>query len=219
MPDPGNNPYVSAGGGGVATAGGVTTPVTEKLTAAQRSKIRRLSAPRELAPDEEAGELNIVPFLDIITNVLMFVLASISVTFTVSLMADAPKQGRGGVKANVVEESLNLTVFITTDGYVIKGRAATIAEGCSGIGSGKPTVPRVAAGATESSDGKRYDAEGLRKCVRKLKDEVPNADAEQQVMVTANPNVPFQEIVRVMDAVRSDDKGDLFPNVVFTVLK
>jgi hypothetical protein len=38
-------------------------------------------------------------------------------------------------------------------------------------------------------------------------------------MVTANPNVPFQEIVRVMDAVRKDEKGELFPNVVFTVLK
>ena len=47
----------------------------EKLSAAQRSKIRRLSQPKELAADEEGGELNIVPFLDIITNVLMFVLA------------------------------------------------------------------------------------------------------------------------------------------------
>ena len=49
----------------------------EKLSAAQRSKIRRLSAPKELAPDEEGGELNIVPFLDIVTNVLMFVLATV----------------------------------------------------------------------------------------------------------------------------------------------
>ena len=194
------------------------TSAPEKLTAAQRSRIRRLSAPRELAPDEEAGELNIVPFLDIITNVLMFVLASITVSFTVSLMADAPKQGGGGV-AKAQEESLNLTVIIASDGYFIKGRAASIAEGCTGIGSGRPTMPRVSAAPTESFDGKKYDLIALQKCARKLKEEVPNADAEQQVMVTANPNVPFQEIVRVMDAVRKDDKGELFPNVVFTVLK
>ena len=56
----------------------------EKLSAAQRSKIRRLSQPKELSPDEEGGELNIVPFLDIIMNVLMFVLATVSVTFTSS---------------------------------------------------------------------------------------------------------------------------------------
>lgn len=217
MADPGNNPYVSVGGG-VATAGGVTTPPTEKLTAAQRSRIRRLSAPHELAPDEEAGELNIVPFLDIITNVLMFVLASITVSFTVSLMADAPKQGKGGV-AKIQEESLNLTVIIASDGYFIKGRAASIAEGCQGIGGGKPTVPRIPAQQSESFDGKKYDVVALQKCARKLKEEVPNAEAEQQVMVTANPNVPFQEIIRVMDAVRKDEKGELFPNVVFTVLK
>jgi biopolymer transport protein TolR len=219
MPDHFNNPNVNVGGG-VATAGGVTTPKTEKLTAAQRSKIRRLATPREIAPDEEAGELNIVPFLDIITNVLMFVLASISVTFTVSLIADAPRQGKGGVAANIKDESLNLTILIVTDGYTIKGRGATIAEGCQGIGAGKPTVPRIAAQPGETMEsGQKYDTIGLQKCARKLKDEVPNADMEQQVMVTANPNVPFQEIVRVMDAVRRDEKGDLFPNVVFTVLK
>lgn len=214
--DPGNNPYVQAGAVGVGQAPPLNP---DKLTAAQRSKIRRLSAPRELAPDEEAGELNIVPFLDIITNVLMFVLASITVTFTVSLMADAPKQGKGGVKATPTEESLNLTVIIASDGYFIKGKAASIAPGCQGIGGGAPTIPRISATQAESFDGKKYDTVGLQKCARKLKDEVPGAEGETQVMVTANPNVPFQEIVRVMDTVRKDEKGELFPNVVFTVLK
>jgi len=53
-----------------------------ELTTAQRSKIRRLSQPKELTPDEEGGELNIVPFLDIIMNILIFVLATVAVTFT-----------------------------------------------------------------------------------------------------------------------------------------
>lgn len=61
-----------------------------ELTAAQRSKIRRLSQPRELSPDEEGGELNIVPFLDIIMNVLIFVLATIAVTFTASIETTPP---------------------------------------------------------------------------------------------------------------------------------
>jgi biopolymer transport protein TolR len=191
----------------------------EKMSAAQRSKIRRLSAPKHVDAADEAGELNIVPFLDIITNVLMFVLASITVSFTVTLDADAPKGGGKGVRAAVAEESLNLTVIIASDGYFIKGKAASIAPGCAGIGGGAPTVPRVSATQDESSDGKKYDTLGLQRCARKLKEEVPNAAEERQVMVTANPNVPFQEIVRVMDAVRLDDKGELFPNVVFTVLK
>jgi biopolymer transport protein TolR len=56
-----------------------------KLSAAQRSKIRRLSQPKELAPDEEGGELNIVPFLDIVVNILIFVLSTVAVTFTATI--------------------------------------------------------------------------------------------------------------------------------------
>ena len=197
----------------------------EKLTAAQRSRIRRLSAPRELAPDEEAGELNIIPFLDIITNVLMFVLASVTVSFTVTLDADAPKGGKG-IKGTVTgDESLNLTVLILDQGYYVKGRSASLAAGCVSTCQGNcgATVPRVAAGPDESADGKKYDGPGLTECVRKLKSQLendaPQLAAERQVMITANPNVPFQEVVRAMDALRKDDKGELYPDVVFTVLK
>ena len=197
-----------------------------KLSAAQRSKIRRLAAPKDAEEGEEAGELNIVPFLDIITNVMMFVLASITVSFTVTIDADAPKGGARGVKAQTQEESLNLTVLILTDGYYVKGRAASIAPGCQSActASCKATVPRInASDPSDSSDGQVYDGVGLTKCVRTLKDKLeqdaPQLAAETQVMISANPNVPFQEIVRAMDALRKDDKGDLFPEVVFTVLK
>ncbi|GAC1353378.1 MAG: hypothetical protein NVSMB47_05310 [Polyangiales bacterium] len=200
-------------------------PNADKLTAAQRSKIRRLSAPREIPADEEAGELNIIPFLDIITNVLMFVLASVTVSFTVTLDADAPKGGARGVKAATQEESLNLTVLILEKGYFVKGRAASIAPGCQTACTSNcaATVPRVTAESAESLDGQKYDAASLTKCVRTLKDrlevDAPLLAAETQVMISANPNVPFQEVVRAMDALRKDDKGDLFPEVVFTVLK
>jgi hypothetical protein len=47
---------------------------TDRLSTAQVGKIRRLSQPRELAPDEEGGELNIVPFLNIIVNILCHII-------------------------------------------------------------------------------------------------------------------------------------------------
>ena len=212
------NPYA---GQGQAASGG-----SDKLSAAQRSKIRRLAAPKEAEEGEEAGELNIVPFLDIITNVMMFVLASITVSFTVTIDADAPKGGARGVKAQTQEESLNLTVLILEKGYFVKGRAASIAPGCQAACTSNcdATVPRAnATDPNDSADGKVYDGAGLTKCVRTLKDrleqDAPQLAAETQVMISANPNVPFQEIVRAMDALRKDDKGDLFPEVVFTVLK
>ena len=90
------------------------------LTVAQRSKIRRLSQPRELSPDEEGGELNIVPFLDIIVNILIFVLATVAVTFTASIETTPPAAQGRGVRSEIPSEALNLTVFIINDGFSLK---------------------------------------------------------------------------------------------------
>src|SRR5208282_6874988 len=93
----------------------------EKLSAAQRSRIRRLSAPKELAPDEEGGELNIVPFLDIVTNVLMFVLATVSVTFTATIDTFPPRAGGSGARPPSTP-TLGLTVLIVGEGISLKAQ-------------------------------------------------------------------------------------------------
>src|ERR1700723_3620739 len=101
----------------------------EKLSAAQRSKIRRLSQPKELAVDEEGGELNIVPFLDIIMNVLMFVLATVAVTYTATLDTSPPRAGGAGAKPPT-KPTLGLTVFIAGDGFGVKASGGNVAPGC-----------------------------------------------------------------------------------------
>src|SRR5579864_1865341 len=110
-------------------------PDSEKLSAAQRSRVRRLSAARELAPDEEGGELNIVPFLDIITNVMMFVLATVAVTFTATIDTYPPKAGGAGARAPTTP-TLGLTVIVVTDGFSVKARGGNVAPGCNDTGPG-----------------------------------------------------------------------------------
>src|SRR5580704_18566955 len=107
----------------------------EKLSAAQRAKVRRLSAPKELAPDEEGGELNIVPFLDIIMNVLMFVLASLTVTFTTTIDTFPPRAGGAGARPPTTP-TLGLTIIVVNDGFSIKARGGNVAPGCSDTGPG-----------------------------------------------------------------------------------
>jgi biopolymer transport protein ExbD len=207
-----------------------TASENDVLTAAQRSKIRRLSQPKELSPEDEAGELNIVPFLDIITNVLMFVLASLAVTFTLELTASPPQKPQGGFRQNPTEASLNLAVMILPNGYFVKGKGGSYSPGCKATvngGSAPPTVPLISATAAESVDGKKFDPDSLKECLVQIKSAFPD---ESQVILIANPDVPAQEIVRVMDVVRDYclDKGksctegknigELFPNILFGVL-
>jgi biopolymer transport protein TolR len=177
----------------------------EKLSAAQRSKIRRLSQPKELAPDEEGGELNIVPFLDIITNVLMFVLATVSVTFTATIDTFPPKAGGAGARAPTTP-TLGLTVIVVGDGFSLKARGGNVAPGCSDTG------PGLAVGKVNGD----YDYPTLNQCVTKLKHLSPEFANETQVTVSANPNIPYQVIISTIDAVRRSPQGEeLFPDVNF----
>jgi len=185
----------------------------EKLSAAQRSRIRRLSSQRELAPDEEGGELNIVPFLDIIMNVLMFVLATISVTFT-TLIDTQPPRASGAASRAPTKPTLSLNIIIIDKGFIVSAFGSRIGEGCNGPGSGVAVGMKTADGTTD------YDYSALNACAKKLKNQVPEAADETAATLTANSNVPYQVIVSTCDAIRkADDGATLFPDITFGVPK
>jgi biopolymer transport protein TolR len=178
------------------------------LTVAQRSKIRRMSQPKELAPDEEGGELNIVPFLDIVMNILIFVLATVAVTFTASIETNPPASKGAGVRAEIASEALNLSVFIVSDGFSLKASGGNIAPGCQDRGAGI-AVPKV--------DG-NYDFASLTACAARLKGLSPEFADETQATITANPGVDYGTVIAVMDSLRTAPAGDaLFENIQFGV--
>src|SRR3954468_14010151 len=118
------------------------------LSAAQRSRIRRLSQPKEPAPGEEAGELNVVPYLDIVTNIMMFVLASVSVSFIASIDTTPPAIGGNRVRADVSTKALSLSAWITGQGVSLKTSTGNVATGCQDVGSGV-TVPKGTTGTVD----------------------------------------------------------------------
>jgi biopolymer transport protein ExbD len=181
------------------------------LSTAQRGKIRRRSQPAELDPSEEGGELNIVPFLDIIVNILIFVLATVVTTFTATIETNPPAGKSAGVRASVPKESLNLTVLIVNDGFSLKASGGSVGAGCAGMGTGISVANR----------GAEYDFASLTKCAAKLKGANPAYAEEEQVTITANPGVPYGTVVQTMDALRTtpDGKGPLFEKVNFGVSK
>jgi biopolymer transport protein ExbD len=184
-----------------------------KFTAAQRSKIRRLSVPKDPEPGEEAGELNIVPFLDIIVNILMFVLATVAVIFTATIETSPPSTGGPGVRKQATA-SLNLTLIVTNDGLKIAAAGGSIATGCDGLGPGI-TVPAIGKGP----DGQpTFDYAALTACAKKLKDKSLDFRDETQIRITASNNISYRKIIECMDAVRTTPEGEqLFPDVVFGV--
>src|SRR5512140_296855 len=108
------------------------------LSASQRSKIRRLAVPAVPAQGDDGGELNVVPYLDIIMNIMMFVLATVSVAFVTTINTSAANATPGRIYEP--RTGLRLTALITGDGVALKTAAASIAPGCEGVGTGV-TVP------------------------------------------------------------------------------
>ncbi|WP_235880033.1 biopolymer transporter ExbD [Polyangium aurulentum] len=170
-----------------------------------------------------AGELNIVPYLDIITNVMMFVLASVSVTFIASVDTTPPAIGGSKGRNDVATKALNLSAYITTQGISLKTSYGNIAPGCQGAGPGITVPGREDEVEIDEGAGKRrerkvvYDYQALTACAKQLKNARPEFKEETQVTINANPGVDYGTIIETMDALRKDGEEELFPDVHFGV--
>lgn len=179
-----------------------------KLTASQRAYIKKRSAFHEPGPDEAAGELNIVPFLDIVVNLIMFLLILITtIGFYSQVEASLPSYSRGGVGRRAPEEeTLNLNVTVVDNGIIVAGTGGKLAPGCESLATGRVvTVPR---------NGAEYDWQALRECARKLKERF---EEESKVTISADPMVEYRHLLAAMDAVReSNDEQPLFDEVLLS---
>jgi biopolymer transport protein TolR len=187
----------------------------KRFSAHQQAKIRRLSTPQAPSSDDEAGEINIVPFLDMVVNIMMFVLATVSVTFTATIASSPPSSGNGGVRPPEVP-TLNLTLVITNDGVSLKAAGGNIAPGCETLGPGI-TFPYV-----KGSDGEPTDEyyASITACAKKLKDRSPDFKSETQIRVMASNNIMYRRVISCIDAVRNSKDGEeLFPDVLFAVAR
>ena len=178
------------------------------LTSTQRAYIRRRTRVHDPDPSEVAGELNIVPFLDIVVNLIMFLLAtSEAVLAIVQIEAQLPQLSGGKPTSNAgaKEPSLNLNVTLTDGGIIVTGSGGKLAPGCQEVSSGRVmTIPKK---------GTAYDWPALTDCAVKIKASYNN---EKNVIVGADPMIQYEHVVAAMDALRSDGKQELFPKVLLS---
>lgn len=180
------------------------------FTPKQRAYIRKRSKKVHVDPSETVGELNIVPFLDIVVNLIMFLLATTEAVLLIAqIESDLPKLARGRSKGADVATPLNLNVTVTDAGVIVSGSGGKLAPGCANIDQGRAlTVPK--------KGGKDYDWPALTECVARIKQQFADEDT---VTISADPQVQYEYVVAAMDAVRerAKDKEQLFPKVLVSV--
>ncbi len=153
---------------------------------------------RRLRDDEHAGELNIIPYLDIITNLVMFMMLSMTGLISLGVVnVSAPKIGAEVQQAQGADPNqpkLLLTVAVSKRGFYIAGSGGVLggpADAPSVDARQPPTVPL-------RPDG-RHDYEALTAHMVRIKERYPQ---ETNVILSADPDVPYDILIQTMDACR-----------------
>jgi biopolymer transport protein ExbD len=172
---------------------------------------------RKLVEDEESHELNIVPYLDILVNLIMFLLVTQATLVSLGIIdVSAPSYataGPGPSNSSSDEKTLRLTIGIASQGFYIAAKGGVLPGQengptemtAEGVTKAPPTVPKRADGS--------YDFPLLTLKLRSIKDAFPKTEA---VFVAADDNIPYDVLVKTLDASRQDGRGPLFPAVAFT---
>jgi biopolymer transport protein ExbD len=160
--------------------------------------------------NEDGGELNIVPYLDILMNLIMFMLLSITGLSAFGILnVSAPNYG--GPTTQITDESdkpkLLLTVLISKKGFYV---AAT--GGVLGQPQAQPNPAEAPPSIAKKVDG-TYDYGALTESMVNVKKEFPS---ESKVIVGAEGDIPYDVLVQTMDAIRETpgrDRKLLFTDV------
>lgn len=222
MVDSGKGPRLGASGKG-ASGYSVTGTGTGTYSHSDFTYVRKKRGRMHVeSGGEDEGELNIVPYLDIMINLIMFMLVAQTTVVSLGMIdVTAPTyatvaDGSGGSPQDDKDEKKlqRLTVGVARDGFYIAAvggvlpgetEAAPNEVTADGVSKTAPTVPLLGDGS--------YDFPSLGRKMRGIKNAFPDTQA---VYVAADNNIPYEAIVATLDATREDADGTLFPAVAFT---
>ncbi len=150
--------------------------------------------------EEEAGELNLVPYMDIVTNIIIFLLASVVnqvALGNINVSSPTIQGGNGGeTDEPPPKPPLNLTITVGNTGYVIAASGGVL-----------PAIPKLPNG--------QYDYKTLTTKLKEIKSNPDNAD-ETKATFNADANIAYDVVIATLDAMRQADDGKLlFPDVNF----
>ncbi len=169
---------------------------------------------RKLRPKEHegVGELNIVPYLDIMMNLIMFMLLSMTGLMSFGVLnVSAPKYAAGPAVVAPPDEPtkpkpLLLTVLVSEQGFFVAGTGGVLpGETGAADQAGAPTIPKLPNGD--------YDFAALTAMMTKIKKTFPD---ESKAILGADAKVRYDTLVRTMDAVR-ENPGQLIEGKPMTL--
>ncbi|MFM2153322.1 MAG: hypothetical protein RL199_1757 [Pseudomonadota bacterium] len=176
---------------------------------------------RRAHPHEHTGELNIVPYLDIMVNLVMFMLMSMTgfVSFqVVNVNFPDASSGAAATQDTPQAEKLALTVAVSPRGFYIAAKGGVLPAEAGSVGetvdsAAPPSIPCKVASTKERPCGvEDYDYDALTRKLAAVKKRYPKTT---NLFLVSDPTTRYETIIHVMDASRGDAQNPLFPDVAF----
>lgn len=174
---------------------------------------------RRVHDEEHAGELNIVPYLDVVTNLVVFMLLSTAGLISLGVVnVSAPSAVPAQAQA-AEQPRLLLTVAISRNGFYIAGAGGVLggaADRATVDATQPPTVPLAPDGS--------YDYAALTEKMKLVKERYPD---QTNLILSADADVAYDVLIRTMDACRetrapgpggSPERRPLFFDVSLSIL-
>ncbi len=135
----------------------------------------------------EGSELDLAPLVDVLGNMLFFLLATVSFLQLKTLNAALPALSKS---ADVSTKAVNVSIEITAAGYLLKAEGDP-ADASAGKVSVQKHIVRAPNGA--------LDGKALAKELWEVKKRTPET---KNIMIFPEPGILFEDIVKTMDASR-----------------
>ena len=204
-----------------------------------RGRIRREIANAE-EEEHEGGELNLVPYLDILVNTIIFLLATTASALALAnINVNSPRYEDPAVGATAAtppepdQPKLNLTVAISYKGFIIGGSGAILPGADGELPTIKCSVPLQkdrcpafmatrtnAEGEQESIWVDKYNYKALVDKITEIKSKYAG---ERQAILSADRLVPYKVVVKTMDSLRgkatrkcTGSDGCLFDQIILS---
>lgn len=159
-------------------------------------------------PRASTQEPDLIPIMNLVCLLIPFLLLTATFVQYASIEATAPRPNPMTPASTPVDPPLNLSVLVTDAGFTVTARGVVLSRTGPSVDETRSSGPTI--GLASGPGGPGYDFQELTSLLRDIKND---NESESGIFIGAERNVKYETIVRVMDATREDDEGELFPRV------
>lgn len=151
--------------------------------------------------------LNLTPLMDVMSNLLFFLLAAFGASVIAVLQTTVPVRSEDESSIDTAMDKVTVTLQVNRAGFTVNCESGTI-----------PEDQLMQYGAQIAKKAGNYDNPGLNAQLKRIKDRFP---ASKTVVMVPDDDIRYQVLVDIMDAARdwtgpNKQKRSLFPEVVMS---